>query len=139
MELVTIVFMLSLRALKNFIAKQKIKIDADGAQQLAVDIKYIVESICTSDLLKQNDLNFQIQFKQKLLGLHELKKWKRMIQILIETHLDLNSQSSNLSIINQSATSSVVDDADKKSAQNQKIISEQPEIGDNKLVHPKDT
>ena len=52
MELVTIVFMLSLRALKNFIQKQKIKIDADGAQQLAVDIKFIVESICTSDLLK---------------------------------------------------------------------------------------
>ena len=34
-----------------------------------------------------------------------------MIQILIETQLDLASQSSNLSIINQSANSSAVDEA----------------------------
>ena len=32
MELVTIVFLLSLRSLKNFITNQKLKIDSDGAQ-----------------------------------------------------------------------------------------------------------
>jgi hypothetical protein len=58
MELVTIVFLLSLRSLKNFITGQKLKIDSDGAQQLAIDIRYIIESICTSELLLQNSDNF---------------------------------------------------------------------------------
>jgi hypothetical protein len=85
MELVTIVFLLSLRSLKTFILKQQIKIDVQGAQQLAVDIKLITQSIIGSDMVMSHDENFQIAFKQKLLGLDELKKWKRMIQILIET------------------------------------------------------
>ena len=59
MELVSIVFLLSLRALQNFIVKQKMKIDAQGAQQLAVDIKFIIESICTSDLIKAKEPEFQ--------------------------------------------------------------------------------
>lgn len=79
MELVTIVFLLSLRALQNFIVKQKMKIDAQGAQQLAVDIKFIIESICNSDLTKAKEPEFQAQFKAKLLNLYELKKWKRLI------------------------------------------------------------
>jgi hypothetical protein len=58
MELVTIVFLLSLRSLKNFIVTQKLKIDTDGAQQLAIDIRFIIESICTSHLLKQNPDDF---------------------------------------------------------------------------------
>ena len=87
MELVTIVFLLSLRSFKNFILKQKIKFDAESAQKLAIDIKFIVESILNSNLLKSNTSLFQNQFKKKLLGLTELKKWKRMIQILIESSL----------------------------------------------------
>ena len=103
MELVSIVFLLSLRALQNFIVKQKIKIDAQGAQQLAVDIKFIIESICTSDLLKAKEPEFQTQFKAKLLNLYELKKWKRLIQILIET------QFTTLSVLEGSVGSDVSD------------------------------
>ena len=36
-------------------------------------------------MVMSHSKNFQNIFKHKLLGLHELKKWKRMIQILIET------------------------------------------------------
>jgi hypothetical protein len=42
MELITIVFLLSLRALKNFIEKNKIKIDNLSCNQLAVDIQSIL-------------------------------------------------------------------------------------------------
>ena len=52
-------------------------------------------------MVMSHDDNFQKTFKQKLLGLDELKKWKRMIQILIETQFGtyLNDMSSyNMSV-----------------------------------------
>lgn len=51
MELVTIVFLLSLKAVQCHIQASKIQIDLNSAQQLAVDIKYIIESILGSKIL----------------------------------------------------------------------------------------
>mmetsp|Transcript_10630 Transcript_10630/g.16211 ORF Transcript_10630/g.16211 Transcript_10630/m.16211 type:complete len:102 (+) Transcript_10630:169-474(+) len=88
MELVTIVFLLSLRSLKNYIAIEDIQIDGEGAQQLAVDIKFIIESIFTSEVLEHHDNeDFKQEFKEKILSLSELKKWQSMITALIEADL----------------------------------------------------
>ncbi len=100
MELVTIVFLLSLRALKNYIEVERIEIDGEGAQQLAVDIKFIIESIFTSEVLTSHQQeDFKQEFKDRILNLGELKKWQAMITELIE--LDIKRDDPTVTLLKQ--------------------------------------
>lgn len=78
------VFLLSLRSLKNFIEKNKIKIDAGSCRQLSADINWIVTSIVTSDIVEASPPDLKDSFQRKLLNLQELSKWKKLISLMAD-------------------------------------------------------
>jgi hypothetical protein len=59
--------------------EKKVKIESPGEKQLSVDLNHVIDQICSSEAVK-NDR----RFREKLLGLKELQKWKIMIKSLTE-------------------------------------------------------
>ena len=57
----------------------KIKVNTQTAVQLGIDINHIIEQIVGSDIGRG-----EISFRNKVLGLRELGKWKRGIRGFIE-------------------------------------------------------
>jgi hypothetical protein len=72
-ELVLMIFVLMMRTLRQTLTKNKVLITSEGGIQMAIDLVFLVNSICSMPSIQGDPY-----FKQKLTGLYEFRKWKRL-------------------------------------------------------------